>query len=140
MKKRILIGEDDPSIRKITRVRLEHEGYEVVDAGDGEAVLQQADGALPIHLILLDIQLPKRNGYDVCRILRRRHVTANIPIIIFSATEFQQQRLAERCIEVGATDWIRKPFRTKDLMARIHRALGEPEEGTHGQDAERLSK
>jgi len=132
-KKRILIGEDDPSILKITRLRLEYEGYDVVDAEDGEAVLQQAAASLPIHLILLDIQLPKRNGYDVCRVLRHQSATATIPILIFSATEAHQQRLAERCIEVGATDWIRKPFRTKDLLAKIHRALGEAQEGVHGQ-------
>jgi len=132
-KKRILIGEDDPSVLKITRLRLEYEGYDVVEAEDGEAVLRQAAASLPIHLILLDIQLPKRNGYDVCRALRRHGATATTPILIFTATEAQQRRLAERCIEVGATDWIRKPFRTKELLGKIHRALGETEGGEpHG--------
>ena len=129
-RKRILIGEDDPSILKMTKFRLEHEGYDVIGAADGDAVLEQAAGRLPIHLVLLDIKLPKRNGYDVCRILKGQPATAGIPVIVFSASESELQRLANRCIEAGATDWLRKPFRTQDLLAKIHRVLGEPiEEG-----------
>ncbi len=122
---RILIGEDDPSVLKVTKFRLEYEGYDVVAATDGEAVLQQAEGRLPIHLILLDIKMPKLNGYKVCQRLKHQPSTSAIPIIVFSASESQLQHLANRCIEVGATDWIKKPFRTKDLLEKIHRALGE---------------
>lgn len=129
-RKTILIAEDDPDILKVTKLRLEHEGYHVLAATDGETVLAQADGDLPIHLILLDIKLPKLNGYDVCRRLKRRPATARIPVIVFSASESQIQYLADRCVEVGATDWIKKPFRTKDLMTKIHRALHEEE--SHG--------
>lgn len=127
---RVLIGEDDPSVLKVTKLRLEHEGFEVRTATDGEAVLQEVGGALPIHLILLDIRMPKLNGYQVCQALRREEATADIPIIIFTASEGQMTRLADRCIEAGATDWIKKPFRTSDLMAKIRRALGE-EDGGH---------
>lgn len=131
-RKRILIAEDDPSVLKTTRLRLEHEGYMVVSATDGEEALQRAT-LVPVHLILLDIKLPKMNGYDVCRTLKRLPGLADVPVIIFTASESQIQYLANRCIEVGATDWIKKPFRTLDLMAKIHRALGEEEEGTsHG--------
>ena len=129
-KQRILIGEDDPSVMKMTKLRLEHEGYDVVSAMDGEAVVNEAGGALPIHLILLDVKMPKLNGYEVCRMLKRRPATAKIPVIIFTASESQFQLLTDRCIEVGAADWLKKPFRTHELMTKIHRALGEEE--AHG--------
>ena len=130
-KKRILIAEDDASVLKMTKFRLEHEGFDVVTAADGEAAVQQASSKVPIHLILLDIKLPKMNGYDVCRRLKSQASTAKIPVVIFSASEYQWQRMADRCIEVGAVDWLRKPFRTAELMQRIHRALGE-EGASHG--------
>lgn len=131
--KRILIGEDDPSILKMTRLRLEHEGYAVTTATDGEAVLRAAIANTLPDLILLDIKMPKLNGYEVCQRLKRHTPTATIPVIVFSASESQIQRLADRCIEVGATDWIKKPFRTKDLLIKIHRALHEEqEEGLDG--------
>ena len=129
-KKRILICEDDLSILKVTKVRLEHEGYDVVTAVDGEDVLHQVEAAYPIHLVLLDIKLPKRNGYEVCRMLKQLPPTADVPVIVFTASESQLQRLADRCIEVGAADWIKKPFRTKELLEKIHRALKE-EAGGH---------
>lgn len=131
-KKRILIAEDNPSILRMTQVRLEHEGYDVVTASDGEAAVAQACAQAPVHLILLDIKLPKLNGYDVCRALKQREGTTGIPVIVFSASESQIQYLADRCIEVGAADWIRKPFRTKDLLMKIHRALGEEEGRPNG--------
>ena len=131
-KKRILIVEDNPGIRKMTQLRLEHEGYDVVTAADGQAALEEAGAKLPIHLILLDIKLPKLNGYDVCQALKRRSATSGIPVIIFSASESELQHLADRCIEVGAIDWIRKPFRTQELLHKIHRALGEETEEKGG--------
>ena len=126
--KRILVAEDDPSIMRMTTLRLQHEGYTVVSATDGEMALQRAADTIPIHLILLDIKLPKMNGYQVCTSLKQQPATAKIPVIVFTASESQLQYLADRCIEVGAADWIKKPFRAKDLMAKIHRALDE--EGT----------
>ena len=124
-KKRILLGEDDPSILKTTKFRLQHEGFEVITAMDGEAVLAQATDGVPIHLILLDVKLPKKSGYDVCYILKHQSDTSKIPVIIFSASERELQQLANRCIEVGAADWLKKPFRSVDLMAKIHRILEE---------------
>ena len=129
-KKRILLAEDDPSVRKTTKFRLEHEGYDVVAVEDGEAALAQAS-AVPIHLVLLDIRLPKMDGYEVCRRLKNNQATAEIPVLIFTASESQMTSLANRCIEVGAVDWLQKPFRTAQLMEKIHRALGE-EGMSHG--------
>ena len=129
-KKRILIAEDDPSVLKVTKLRLQFEGYEVITARDGQDALEQAVAEAPIHVILLDIMMPKLNGYEVCRTLKRQPATASIPVIIFTASEAQLQRLGDRCIEVGAADWIKKPFNTKELLAKIHHALGE--EGANG--------
>jgi len=125
VRKRILIGEDDQHILKMTTLRLEHEGYDVITAADGEEVVRRAGADLPIHLILLDIKMPKLNGYDVCRTLKGRAATAEIPIVVFSASENQLQHLADRCVEVGATGWLRKPFRTQELMQKVRQALGE---------------
>ena len=124
-KKRILIAEDDPSILKMTKLRLEHEGYAVVSAQNGEEALRQATTKYQVDLILLDIKLPKLDGYTVCRRLKCQSQTERIPVIVFSASENELERLADRCIEVGAADWIKKPFRTKDLLEKIHRVLGE---------------
>jgi CheY-like chemotaxis protein len=128
MKRRILIGEDDVNILKMTKLRLEHEGYTVITANDGQQVLDQTGAQLPIHLILIDIKMPRLNGYQVCQKLKAQAGTARIPVIIFSASESQLQLLANRCIEVGATDWIKKPFRTQELSQKIHQALGEEDE------------
>lgn len=124
-KKRILLVEDDPSVMFVTKTRLEHEGYEVVPATNGEVALQQAVDKLPIHVVLLDIMLPKVNGYEVCRRLKQQPATADIPVIIFTASEAQLRNLADRCTEVGASDWIKKPFLTKELLQKIQRVLGE---------------
>ena len=127
-RKRILIAEDEPSIRRMTQLRLEHEGYTVLQAQDGEEAVRQAQAAPKIHLILLDVRMPKLDGYQVCRELKRRPETAGIPIIVFTASESQMKIVAERCIEIGACDWLRKPFRTKDLLEKIQHALVTVEE------------
>ena len=124
-KKRILIAEDDPGILKMTMFRLEHEGYDVVAAADGEEALRQAKAALPIHLILLDVKMPKLDGLAVCRLLKHQVATAAIPVIVFSGSEAQLNRLANKCVEIGAADWIKKPFLSRELMDKVHRALGE---------------
>ena len=129
--KRVLIGEDDASILKMTKARLEHEGFEVLTAQTGQDVLDQSTAHLPIHLILLDIKMPKLNGYEVCQRLKQQPSTMGIPVIVFTASESPLSHLADRCIEVGANDWITKPFRTKDLMIKIHHLLKE-EGSSHG--------
>lgn len=128
-RQRILLAEDALSIRKLTARRLEHEGFEVVQASDGEEALDRVEQALPIHVVLLDVDMPKLNGYEVCRMLKLRPATAHIPVIIYSATEPRWQELANRCIELGAAAWLKKPFRTQELVEKIRRALEEQGEG-----------
>ena len=119
---RIVLVEDDPAVRKMTALRLEHEGYTVAVAGDGEEALAVIAASLP-DLIILDIQLPKLNGFDVCARLHADPTTAKIPIIVFTAFDVHQRVLATRGAELGIADWLRKPFRSADLMARIRNVL-----------------
>jgi CheY-like chemotaxis protein len=130
-KKRILVVDDELNILKAIKVRLEHEGYDVVTSVDGPQALQQA-GALCPHLILLDVKLPGLDGYEVCRTLKRQPATAAIPVIVFSASDRHLSQLADRCVEAGADGWLKKPFRTEELLDKIHRALREEGQGADG--------
>ena len=127
-KRRILLAEDDPSILKVTKLRLEHEGFDVIVATDGQAAVDAAMAIRTIDLILLDVRMPKLDGFQVCKRLKQNPLTTRIPIIIFTASVTQMQRLADRCMELGVSAWLRKPFRSKDLLAKVRQALGE--EGT----------
>lgn len=122
-KTRILIGEDDPNILKVTKVRLEYEGYEVTCCSDGEEVIRKTASIPAVDLILLDIKLPKRDGYEVCRILKANAATASIPIIAFSVHDKELHYLAKRGQEAGFADWIGKPFQSQELMDKIQDLL-----------------
>ena len=128
-KKRVLLAEDEPGVQKMTKFRLEHEGFEVQVVGDGEEALRQARTPPPPHVVLLDVWIPKHNGYDVCRKLKEEPATARIPVIIFTASEAEVQYLTDKCIEVGAEGWIKKPFRAKELIDKINGVLGKEGEG-----------
>lgn len=122
-KKRILLADDDPSIRKMTGARLQHAGYEVVVASDGEEVLAQVAAHDTIDVILLDLNMPKLNGFQVCQRLKANPQTAQIPIVIFTAAETFIKRLADLCIELGAADCIEKPFRSQALLEKIEEVV-----------------
>ena len=113
-KKTVLIVEDEKSIADIVRFNLEKEGYAVMTAYDGEAGLNAAMEGKP-DLILLDVMLPKMIGFDVCRILREKG--DNVPVIILTAREEEADKVLG--LEIGADDYITKPFSTKELMARV---------------------
>lgn len=113
-KKRVLIVEDEKSIVDIVRFNLEKEGYTVLTAYDGDAGLSAAREDKP-DLILLDVMLPKRNGFDVCRILREEG--DNVPVIILTAREGESDKVLG--LEIGADDYITKPFSMRELLARV---------------------
>ena len=113
-KKRVLIVEDEKSIVDIVRFNLEKEGYAVLTAYDGDAGLSAAREDKP-DLILLDVMLPKRNGFDVCRILREEG--DNVPVIILTAREGESDKVLG--LEIGADDYITKPFSMRELLARV---------------------
>lgn len=113
-KKNVLIVEDEKSIVDIIRFNLEKEGYGVQTAYDGEAGLTKAREGNP-DLILLDVMLPKKNGFDVCRELRSGG--SNVPVIILTAREGESDKVLG--LEIGADDYITKPFSMRELMARV---------------------
>lgn len=113
-KKTVLIVEDEKSIVDIVKFNLEKEGYAALAAYDGEAGLAAARKSSP-DLILLDVMLPKMNGFDVCRILRDEG--DNVPVIILTAREGESDKVLG--LEIGADDYITKPFSMRELMARV---------------------
>ncbi len=113
-KKRVLIVEDEKNIVDILRFNLQREGYETAEAYDGEAGLQLAETENP-DLILLDVMLPKLIGFEVCKRLREKG--NNVPVIILTAREEETDKVLG--LEIGADDYITKPFSMRELMARI---------------------
>ena len=118
MSKRILIVEDEKNIVDILSFNLSKEGYETLEAYDGETGLQLALEQDP-DLILLDLMLPRMNGFDVCRGLRR--AGHNTPVIMLTAREEETDKVLG--LELGADDYITKPFSVRELIARVKALL-----------------
>jgi two-component system, OmpR family, alkaline phosphatase synthesis response regulator PhoP len=134
MRRRLLLVEDDPTLRQALAFNLTREGYEVASASDGESALEAARNER-LDLILLDVMLPGMSGVEVLRVLRREGVTT--PVIILSAKGDEIDRVVG--LKVGADDYVAKPFSRPELLARIEAVLRrhrrEPEEA---EERERL--
>jgi DNA-binding response OmpR family regulator len=117
-KKRILIVEDDESILLGLRMNLEAEGYEIEVAVDGEDGLARAALA-GVDLVILDVMLPKVNGFEVVRQLRAKH--SNVPVVMLSARGAEMDKVMG--LELGAEDYITKPFGLAELLARVKAVL-----------------
>ncbi len=120
MKGRILIIEDEPALVTMLRYNLEHEGFEVLAAADGEEGLLMVEEQAP-DLILLDWMVPMVSGIEACRRLRRNPETRDIPIIMLTARGEEADRV--RGLNAGADDYITKPFSPSELVARVHAVL-----------------
>ena len=118
----VLIIEDDPRIRRAVQMTLEREGFEVIEAGTGEQGLERL-AERSFDVILLDLMLPGRDGFDICREIRR---TWDTPVIMVTARADSHDVVAG--LEAGADDYVSKPFVVKELSARI-RALGRRSRG-----------
>jgi len=118
--KRILLVDDEPDIIKTVQVRLEKNGYAVITAIDGQDALAKARSENP-DLIILDLMLPKLNGYQVCRMLKFDEQYKKIPIIIFTARTQDQDKQTSQ--EVGADAYISKPFESSVLLEKIETLL-----------------
>ncbi|OGF05521.1 MAG: hypothetical protein A2W00_01650 [Candidatus Eisenbacteria bacterium RBG_16_71_46] len=123
-KTRILIVDDEADLVAVLRFGLEIEGFEVLDAGDGEDGLRLAREQRP-DLMLLDLMLPKLDGYQVCRALKFDVRYKAMPIFILSARSGDQDRRLAR--DMGADAFITKPYDLKDLVGRIRTRLRLPE-------------
>ena len=115
--KTILVIEDDESVSQLIRLYLAHEGYRAVAAKDGATGLKLARSENP-SLILLDLNLPKIDGSDICRSLR---VDSDVPIIMVTARVDEDERLDG--LDLGADDYVTKPFSPRELMARVRAVL-----------------
>jgi DNA-binding response OmpR family regulator len=112
-KSRILIVDDEPAIRKFVRANLEARDYETLLATDGSQACEIIERELP-DLIILDIMMPKTDGFEVCRQVRE---WSQIPIIFLSARGGEMDKV--KCLEMGADDYITKPFGVDELLARV---------------------
>ena len=130
---RILLVDDEPSIVKMVAKRLEVEGFHVLVAMDGQAGLTAAQTEHP-DLMILDLMLPKMNGYEVCSTLKRDARYQRIPIILFTAKA--QDKDEKFGMECGANAYVRKPFRAQELLEKIRTLLSvspSPSETTPSQ-------
>jgi DNA-binding response OmpR family regulator len=118
---RVLIVDDEPEIVRGIEDNLRFEGYQTLAATNGETGLALACQEAP-DLILLDIMMPRVSGWDVCRELRRRGI--DVPVIMLTARAEEADRV--RGLELGADDYITKPFSVRELMARVHAVLRRP--------------
>ena len=117
----VLVADDDPDILALVRFRLERDGYEVLSAPDGETALDLALARTP-DLALLDVMMPRLDGYEVTRRLREHGPTTTIPIILLTARV--QEPDVERGFEAGADDYVTKPLSPQALGERVQAALG----------------
>ncbi|MEG2381179.1 MAG: response regulator [Oscillospiraceae bacterium] len=126
MSKTILVVDDEKTIVDILKINLQNEGYTVLDAFDGEEAVRKAELMEP-DLILLDVMLPKLDGFGVCKAIRKR---SSVPILMITAREEEVDKVLG--LELGADDYITKPFSIRELLARVkanmRRSEVEPEE------------
>lgn len=122
MKKNILIIDDEPDILRLTVIRLESSGYVVSQAPDSEEALELLNKNIP-DLILLDMLLPGMQGGDFCKKLKAETRFKDIPIILFTASVMGITEIAK---EVGAQDYITKPFEPEQLLYKIKRLIENP--------------
>ncbi len=120
-KARVLLVDDEPDLVQMVSVRLTAAGYEVVPAYDGQRALDQVKQNRP-DLIILDLMLPKLDGYKVCRLLKFDERTKTIPVLIFTArAQVEDVTLATEC---GADAYLTKPFEAKTLLDKLQELLG----------------
>ncbi len=135
--KQILVVDDEEDILELIRYNLEKEGYKVAGVGTGEACLDKARSIMP-DLIVLDLMLPGIDGLNVCKILKNDSKTANIPVVMLTAKGEEADIVAG--LELGADDYIAKPFSQKVLTARVRAVLRRAREmsmQSHGEEIRR---
>lgn len=117
MARSVLLVEDDPRVRRVLRLALEDEGFSVAEAADGAQSLERLEEVVP-DIVLLDLMLPDRDGFSVCREVRRR---SDVPVIMVTARTDSHDVVAG--LESGADDYVTKPLVAKELAARIRALL-----------------
>jgi CheY-like chemotaxis protein len=118
----ILLADDEADVALVASTRLEVSGYEVATAADGEEALALFRARRP-DLVLLDILMPRLDGFQVCSVIKSDPATRDVPVIIFSASSSHSLSLERRCIAMGADECIRKPYSGEELLAKIEYQL-----------------
>ena len=117
----VLVVEDDPPLAKLIQFCLAREGFEVRQAADGEQALQEFDQAQLPDLVLMDVMLPYRSGYELLAELRRRPTWNQVPVIMLTSRGREEDVV--QGLDSGANDYLIKPFRPPELIARIRKLL-----------------
>lgn len=120
MTQSILVADDEPSILLSLQFLLQKAGYEVRLARNGDEVIQAVEQSTP-DLLLLDAMMPQRDGYDVCQTIRADPRWTSLPIIMLTAKSRDVER--QKGMALGATDYVTKPFSTRDLVATVRKHL-----------------
>ena len=116
-KQKILIADDEAQIREILKIYFEKEGFEVIEAEDGAAAILKVQSEKP-DILLLDIMMPVLDGIEVCKQVRKM---SDLPIIMVTAKDEDDDRIAG--LEIGADDYITKPFNSREVVARVKAVL-----------------
>jgi DNA-binding response OmpR family regulator len=117
----ILVADDEEDLRELVTYRLTRSGYQVIGAGDGQEALDLAAERTP-DLMVLDVMMPKLDGYELTRRVRAEETLRSIPVILLTARS--QESDIDRGFEVGADDYLKKPFNPDELVARVRAVLG----------------
>lgn len=120
MKQKILIVDDEPEAVELVEFNLKQAGFDTVTAADGDEALKKAKAQLPA-LVVLDLMLPEIDGLEVCKLLRRDSATAKIPILMLTAKAAEIDRVLG--LELGADDYVTKPFSPRELVLRVKKIL-----------------
>jgi two-component system phosphate regulon response regulator PhoB len=129
LKERVLIVDDEPDLLELIEVNLKAAGYDVIAASNGKDGLEMARKMMP-GLIVLDVMLPELGGLEVCKSLRRDPATTRIPILMLTARATEIDRVLG--LELGADDYVTKPFSTRELVLRVKNLLRRKESGESG--------
>ena len=127
---RVMLVDDDAAVRSAVSGALAGEGYDVACLGDAEEALRQAL-AEPPSLVLLDVTMPRLDGWELCEILRRQSQTRDVPVLFITGRTDVRDRIT--AMQVGGTDFISKPFHAKDLRAKVRALVGRETGGAIGR-------
>ena len=127
---RVMLVDDDAAVRSAVSGALAGEGYDVACLGDAEEALRQAL-AEPPSLVLLDVTMPRLDGWELCEILRRQSQTREVPVLFITGRTDVRDRIT--AMQVGGTDFISKPFHAKDLRAKVRALVGRETGGSIGR-------
>ena len=135
VKPRILVVDDEPEAVELVEFNLKQAGYAVTTAADGAEALKKARSQTP-DLVVLDVMLPEMDGFEICKTLRLDPATARVPIIMLTAKAAEIDRVLG--LELGADDYLTKPFSPRELLLRIKKILSRGEPGEKPRDQMRF--